>query len=166
MSTVIRRTRTANEAPQETVTAAPATSTRVRRVRATETLTEAPALEENTGSLEGASTSRAARRVRPVAQPAPELIEALEIIDKAATPAESSTSRVDYDAIIERYRREATTPKKAIRAKCVECMGGMVAEIRRCTSETTCASWPFRMGSNPFHKLSKHNKDNQGDQDE
>lgn len=154
-TTIRRRTRPAPEAPQETATPAPATSVLRRRPRAP---------EENTGSLEGVSKAAPVRRVRPAAQPAPELIEALEIIEKTPAPEAPSVGRVDYDAIIEKYRREATTPKKAIRAKCVECMGGMIAEIRRCTSEHTCASWPFRLGENPFHKLSKHNKG--GEEDE
>lgn len=38
----------------------------------------------------------------------------------------------------------------AIRAKCIDCMAGNVAEVRRC-GDTTCALWPFRMGSDPWH---------------
>ncbi len=83
----------------------------------------------------------------------------------AATPAPkptprrdpSSSTRVDYDAVILRYKERANTPKKAIRAMCIECMGGLIAEVDRCTS-TGCALHPFRKGENPFHKLSKHNR--------
>jgi hypothetical protein len=46
------------------------------------------------------------------------------------------------------------SPIKAIRAKCVDCSGGSVAEARRCQL-THCALWAFRMGVNPFHSRSK-----------
>jgi len=42
------------------------------------------------------------------------------------------------------------SPLKAIRAKCVDCSGGSVAEARRCAL-THCALWAFRMGHNPFY---------------
>ena len=41
------------------------------------------------------------------------------------------------------------TPIKAIRAKCIECSGGSMAEARLCHL-THCALWAFRMGHNPF----------------
>ena len=40
------------------------------------------------------------------------------------------------------------TPLKATRAKCVDCMGGNTAEVRRCPSEG-CPLFPYRMGHNP-----------------
>jgi hypothetical protein len=42
------------------------------------------------------------------------------------------------------------SPIKAIRAKCIECSGGSMAEARLCHL-THCALWPFRMGHNPFY---------------
>jgi hypothetical protein len=36
----------------------------------------------------------------------------------------------------------------AIRAKCIDCSGGNKAEVRKCTA-TSCALWPWRMGSLP-----------------
>jgi hypothetical protein len=42
------------------------------------------------------------------------------------------------------------SPIKAIRAKCIECSGGSMAEARLCQI-THCALWAFRMGHNPFH---------------
>lgn len=39
----------------------------------------------------------------------------------------------------------------AMRAKCLDCMGGNAAEVRRC-GDMTCALWPFRMGTDPFHE--------------
>lgn len=40
------------------------------------------------------------------------------------------------------------TPIKAIRAKCIDCMCGQTAEVRRCPSES-CPLYPYRMGHNP-----------------
>ena len=37
----------------------------------------------------------------------------------------------------------------AIRAKCIDCCGGMLSEVRDCTI-TSCALWPFRFNHNPF----------------
>lgn len=39
---------------------------------------------------------------------------------------------------------------RAVRAKCVDCCCGQLAEIRRCTAYR-CPLWPYRMGSNPFY---------------
>lgn len=53
------------------------------------------------------------------------------------------------------YRREMampsqnTNPVKAIRAKCLECMGGSSAGVDECSS-VHCQLWPFRYGDNPF----------------
>lgn len=40
------------------------------------------------------------------------------------------------------------TPIKAIRAKCVDCCCGNVAEVRRCPA-TNCTLYPYRMGKRP-----------------
>lgn len=40
------------------------------------------------------------------------------------------------------------TPVKAIRAKCLECSVGNVAEVRNCVIPT-CPLYPYRMGHNP-----------------
>ena len=40
------------------------------------------------------------------------------------------------------------TPLRAIRAKCLDCCCGQVAEVRRCPSKS-CALWPYRFGKNP-----------------
>lgn len=45
----------------------------------------------------------------------------------------------------------AKNPVKAIRARCLDCCCGDASEVRKCVA-TDCASWPFRMGSNPFRK--------------
>lgn len=40
-------------------------------------------------------------------------------------------------------------PLTAIRAYCIDCMGGSTTMVRDCT-DNRCAHWPFRMGNNPF----------------
>lgn len=45
------------------------------------------------------------------------------------------------------------TPLKAIRAKCIECCCGSMAEVKLCPI-TDCALYDFRMGKNPNIKLS------------
>lgn len=40
------------------------------------------------------------------------------------------------------------TPVKAIRAKCLDCCGGQMAEVRLCPI-TDCALYPYRMGHRP-----------------
>lgn len=42
-----------------------------------------------------------------------------------------------------------TSPLKAIRAFCIECMGGQVREVKDCTAPN-CPLYPFRMGKNPY----------------
>jgi len=44
------------------------------------------------------------------------------------------------------------SPIKAIRARCVDCCGGVVSEVRKCTA-WQCPLWGFRMGKNPFHGM-------------
>lgn len=41
---------------------------------------------------------------------------------------------------------ERLTRARAIRAKCLDCMGGQAAEVRRCTSHG-CALFRYRLGS-------------------
>ena len=52
-----------------------------------------------------------------------------------------------------RQLRHSESPIKAIRAKCVDCSGGNVAEARKCVA-VNCPLWPMRMGVNPFHASS------------
>ena len=40
------------------------------------------------------------------------------------------------------------TPMKAIRAKCLDCCCGQVAEVRRCELES-CPLFPYRTGHRP-----------------
>ena len=42
-----------------------------------------------------------------------------------------------------------TSPLKAIRANCIDCMGGQRGLVRDCELRG-CPLWPYRMGKNPF----------------
>ncbi len=46
---------------------------------------------------------------------------------------------------------EITSPIKAIRAYCIECSGGNMAEVRECTVKH-CELYAFRFGKNPYIK--------------
>lgn len=50
--------------------------------------------------------------------------------------------------IIEEYIQ---SPLKAIRANCLQCVGGSSNEVKNCTSKT-CYLYPFRFGKNPYSK--------------
>jgi hypothetical protein len=39
---------------------------------------------------------------------------------------------------------------QVIRAKCIDCCAGQKTEVRRCGMRD-CPSWPYRMGTNPWH---------------
>ncbi len=43
------------------------------------------------------------------------------------------------------------TPLKAIRARCIDCCGGSLKDVRECDHEN-CATYPYRMGTNPARK--------------
>ncbi len=49
---------------------------------------------------------------------------------------------------IQKYYDRVTSPLTAIRARCVDCAGG-VAEVRKCPA-IECPNWCFRLGTNPF----------------
>lgn len=55
--------------------------------------------------------------------------------------------QVGLPALRELGHREQ--PLKAIRAKCLDCVGSTL-EIRKCV-QFDCPLWPMRMGKNPFH---------------
>jgi len=55
----------------------------------------------------------------------------------------------DDEKIVERYKsRIGNSPLRAIRAQCVECLGGMVQEIANCPTKW-CSLYRFRMGKLP-----------------
>ena len=43
-----------------------------------------------------------------------------------------------------------TSPLKAIKAFCVDCMGGQVTYVKDCTS-INCPLYEFRFGKNPYN---------------
>jgi hypothetical protein len=98
------------------------------------------------------------RMVR-TARPSPALAEAMDIIAKQpVTPIvykedddEGGASKVDYVGVIKRYKDKVTNRSSAIRAKCVECSGGMLSEVRECRV-VACALHPYRLGTDPFNK--------------
>lgn len=45
---------------------------------------------------------------------------------------------------------------KAIRAYCIDCCGGQIAEVRKCVS-MACPLWPMRMGNYPVRLRSAAN---------
>ncbi|GLQ25136.1 hypothetical protein GCM10007853_30100 [Algimonas ampicilliniresistens] len=49
------------------------------------------------------------------------------------------------------------SPIKAIRAKCLDCCGGVISEVRKCTA-LGCALWPLRMGKNVYHARATRSK--------
>lgn len=95
--------------------------------------------------------ARVVRRARTKAETKEEKVE---VVEEVAQEAAEKPAVDDAERIIAKYRERATSPLKAIRAKCVECMGGYIAEINRCTS-TLCPLYPLRMGKNTFHALAK-----------
>ena len=46
---------------------------------------------------------------------------------------------------LSRPRGERLTPMRAIRKKCLECMGGSSSEVKRCDADE-CWLWPYRLG--------------------
>ena len=63
--------------------------------------------------------------------------------------------------------KEITNPVKAIRAFCVECMGGSSQEVKNCTSASgtryECPLYPFRQGENPFRKKERSDAQKEAD---
>jgi hypothetical protein len=55
----------------------------------------------------------------------------------------------DADVDVMREIHEPAPLLRVIRAKCLDCSGGMESEVRKCTA-IGCALWPYRMASNPF----------------
>jgi hypothetical protein len=49
---------------------------------------------------------------------------------------------------------EHMSPVAALRKRCIDCCAGTPHEVRLCAS-VDCASWPFRMGVNPWREKRK-----------
>lgn len=56
---------------------------------------------------------------------------------------------VDSDAVVNKYKSKIKNRATAIRAMCIQCMGGSLAGVRNCPS-VTCTLHPFRMGKDPL----------------
>lgn len=71
--------------------------------------------------------------------------------DVAVERFESKVGRkaLPTEITVVRYKHRANTPLKAIRAHCVECMGGSIKEVALCTA-VDCALHPMRQGSNQY----------------
>lgn len=70
----------------------------------------------------------------------------LDIADLAAHIREGYP---DDEAVAKKYASRIKNRATAIRAYCVQCQGGEVAEVRRCPA-LTCPLHPFRMGKDPL----------------
>ena len=83
------------------------------------------------------------------------------------------TEEEDKERVVEEYREKVHNPMSAIRAFCVECQGGYLGEVKRCTRSKEnalaeghkrwCPHWEFRMGNNPYHNRKSKNE---GEDDE
>jgi hypothetical protein len=60
----------------------------------------------------------------------------------------------DAQVTIRRYAERVRNPMTAIRAKCIECSGGSIVEVKECRV-FGCALHPFREGINPHNKKTK-----------
>ena len=55
----------------------------------------------------------------------------------------------EVKAILKADTERPASRGRAIRAKCLDCSGASISEVRKCTA-TDCALWPYRMGTDPF----------------
>jgi hypothetical protein len=62
---------------------------------------------------------------------------------------ENRDASMEAKAELQAMGFEPTPVLKAIRAKCLDCSGGVPSEVRDCLVKN-CALYPFRMGSNPW----------------
>lgn len=70
----------------------------------------------------------------------PKTIDANVLLDMLRNPT-------SQDRKILAARENIRSPLTAIRAFCIECVGGSKKDVRMCTS-TWCSLWPFRFGRN------------------
>lgn len=64
---------------------------------------------------------------------------------------EESAHRVDHVAIIAKYAARVKNRGTAIRAFCIACSGGSLAEVRDCQIKK-CVLFLYRMGADPGNK--------------
>jgi len=70
---------------------------------------------------------------------------------KKVKPETIDSAASDEMRIIAKYKARISNPLSAIRAHCIECMGGGVHEVARCTS-VDCSLHKLRMGQNAYDK--------------
>lgn len=76
------------------------------------------------------------------------------------------TRKIDYKKIIQEYTEKAGDSRtRGIRAFCVVCCNGQVAEVRRCPT-VSCPLHGFRMGRKPSAQLKFDAKDMANDDDD
>lgn len=71
-------------------------------------------------------------------------------LDVDVIPSRASGEITAEDRIIAEHKARIRNPLTAIRAFCVECLGGMPRAVSKCPS-TKCSLHPFRMGKNTMH---------------
>jgi len=65
------------------------------------------------------------------------------------TARQNRDASMEVPAELQAMGHEPMPVLKAIRAKCLDCSGGMPSEVRDCLVRN-CALYPFRMGTNPW----------------
>ena len=115
---------------------------------------EEPA-QEPTPAARSTRRTRTTEAPEPAPAPAAKGDDGETMLDEEAILAElvgedsGDPEIVRTARVIARFKAGATNRRSAIRAFCVECMGGAIQEVGRCQS-TDCSLYPFRMGENPF----------------
>lgn len=69
----------------------------------------------------------------------------------AKKKVEKKAPAVEY-----KYRNQRYTKGQAIRAKCIDCSGGSLAEVRECTVD--CPLYHFRMGTDPMRAIDRESE--------
>lgn len=144
---VVRSAPVATPSPSEVKTVTQATPRIIRRALPAQTAPETPAATPQIRTVRRATRA-------PATPPPPPVVEAPSA---SITTFERPADRVDYIAIIARYHERINNRASAIRAKCIECSGGSLSEVRECVIKR-CALYPFRLGEDPFNAKTAKNK--------
>jgi len=89
---------------------------------------------------------RAAKKAKETGKPV--------VVAKQKKEKPAPRQRISGKEAMEELRNvesDLTSPLPAIRAKCLDCCGGMYSEVTLCTAKQ-CPLWAFRLGKNPFRK--------------
>lgn len=93
-------------------------------------------------------TITAKPRVKTTKIPLADLRKKLSAASGGSIPA---LMGYNSNEIVKKYAAKIHNRSSAIRAKCIECCNGGVAEVTACRIEK-CALHPFRLGKDPFNK--------------